>query len=259
MATEDLFSQTGRLTSRIQQLEAAPPLPPPPPPPRPATAPPQPPPRWTNPFDLNLAPHPVTRTSATTGERPSGHRNDNTHRADGGGILGSHPPRPVTGIAFVADPPPDHRELARDSSSRNPHMPKLHFPVFDGDNPRLWRDRCEMYFEALNFKGVAANWLQTLERKRCVSDWEEFCKKRCSSILTETSTKLSSVSWIPFGKRHRWLSIWIGLNNYLMVFCSTIPIMMIHILSLGFLVDYQRKSDRQSLSIAHEMWQQQVP
>jgi len=189
MATEDLFSQTGRLTSRIQQLEAAPPLPPPPPPPRPATAPPQPPPRWTNPFDLNLAPHPVTRTSAMTGERPSGHRNDNTHRADGGGILGSHPPRPVTGIAFVADPPPDHRELARDSSSRNPHMPKLHFPVFDGDNPRLWRDRCEMYFEvfsvlpslktrfaALNFKGVAANWLQTLERKRCVSDWEEFCK-----------------------------------------------------------------------------------
>lgn len=52
------------------------------------------------------------------------------------------------------------------------------FPKFDGTNPRLWRDQCEMYFEvyavhagmntrfaALNFKGAAATWLQTMERR----------------------------------------------------------------------------------------------
>jgi hypothetical protein len=25
-------------------------------------------------------------------------------------------------------------------------LPKLHFPVFNGDEPQLWRSRCENYF-----------------------------------------------------------------------------------------------------------------
>ena len=80
------------------------------------------------------------------------------------------------------------RDFSRDTSPRHPHLPKLEFPKFDGDNHRLWRDRCEMFFEvysvgnalktrfaALNFDGPAATWLQTLERKGRVLDWDEFC------------------------------------------------------------------------------------
>ena len=87
------------------------------------------------------------------------------------------------------DPVPpvvEHRELV--PAVRAPHMPKLEFPKFDGDNPRLWRDHCNMYFEvfsmspelktrfaALNFKGAAASWLQTFERRGRVAYWDTFC------------------------------------------------------------------------------------
>ncbi|WVZ81180.1 hypothetical protein U9M48_028591 [Paspalum notatum var. saurae] len=65
----------------------------------------------------------------------------------------------------------------------------MEFPKFDGDNPHLWRDRCETYFEvysvaeslktrfaALNFMGAAATWLQMMERRGLVIDWDLFCK-----------------------------------------------------------------------------------
>lgn len=71
---------------------------------------------------------------------------------------------------------------------RSAPLMKIKFPKFDGSNPRLWRDRCDMYFEvymvspnlktrfaALIFKGVAASWLQTLERRGRITDWEQFC------------------------------------------------------------------------------------
>lgn len=35
----------------------------------------------------------------------------------------------------------------RASSSRSPPFPKVEFPKFDGINPRLWCDNCEMFFE----------------------------------------------------------------------------------------------------------------
>ena len=87
-----------------------------------------------------------------------------------GGILGPHPPRPVTGTISDSDPSPSFaRDSVRDSSSRHTSFLKLEFPKFDGDNPRLWRDRCDMFFEvysvgenlktrfaALNFDGPAA-------------------------------------------------------------------------------------------------------
>jgi len=112
----------------------------------------------------------VARPSVLTGERPSGHRVDAGHRDVGGGILGSQPPRLVTSMIPDNDAP---RLISHDSdvvpTPRSLHLPKLSFPVFDGDNPRLWRDRCNMYFEvfavsaglktrfaALNFKGPAA-------------------------------------------------------------------------------------------------------
>ena len=102
-ATDKLLAQTERLESRLHRLEVAPP------PPssssfRPSTAPPQPPSKWTNPLDLNLAPPPVTRPPASSGERPHGHHDDLHYRDAGGGILGSHPPHPVTGMPLILHP-----------------------------------------------------------------------------------------------------------------------------------------------------------
>ena len=100
-ATDKLLSQTERLATQLQRLETATPQPPPALVPRPATTPLQPPSRWTNPFDLNIAPPPATRPYASSGERPSGHHVDNHHWDVGSGILGSHPPHPVPSM------PPD--------------------------------------------------------------------------------------------------------------------------------------------------------
>jgi len=38
-------------------------------------------------------------------------------------------------------------------------MPKLEFPKFDGDNPSLWKDRCETYFEVYKLDGEFAGGL----------------------------------------------------------------------------------------------------
>jgi hypothetical protein len=62
----------------------------------------------------------------------------------------------------------------------------MNFPTFDGTNPRLWRDKCESYFEifgvsdalkprfaALNFTGVAEAWLQTMELCGRFTSWDK--------------------------------------------------------------------------------------
>ena len=172
-----LLTKTSETASRLQRLEST--LPPPPPSPpvaphRPQTAPPPPPPRWVNPIDLNVAPQQAACPSASALERPSGHDDSINHRDDGGGILGAHPPRPITGMSTGTQLPPESHSEGRGCSYRSGQMPKLEFPKFDGENPRLWADHYEMYFElfsvsdslktrfaALNFNGAAASWLQT--------------------------------------------------------------------------------------------------
>jgi hypothetical protein len=62
----------------------------------------------------------------------------------------------------------------------------MEFPKFDGTNPRLWRDQCQVYFEVysvvpflktrfarLNFTGPAAIWLQSEERRGRIQDWDQ--------------------------------------------------------------------------------------
>jgi hypothetical protein len=190
-ASDRLLNQAERMALRLQRLEQLEAQAPPPPfqQPRPSTAPPPPPSRWPDPFDLNTAPQQETRPSASSLERPSGHHVAPSHRDAGGGILGSHPPHPVTGMFHDLNPSDsDFHSHPSSTSVRAPHLPKLEFPKFDGDNPRLWRDHCNMYFEvysvtpdlktrfaALNFKGAAATWLQTFERRGRVTDWDTFC------------------------------------------------------------------------------------
>ncbi|CAN6212014.1 unnamed protein product [Urochloa humidicola] len=73
-------------------------------------------------------------------------------------------------------------------SSREFKLPKLDFPVFEGEHPKIWREKCEKYFSlyhlpvnlwvpfaTMNFKGNAALWLQTYEAQHSVESWPELC------------------------------------------------------------------------------------
>lgn len=68
-------------------------------------------------------------------------------------------------------------------------LPKLHFPKFNGENPKLWISRCEDYFQmysldsslwimvsSMHFSDAAARWLQSVDRQVKKLDWKEFCK-----------------------------------------------------------------------------------
>lgn len=180
-----LFQKTDTAATRQQQLESAPP----PPPPHPASPSPRRPATPQNPthgvvttFDLNHAPQASMRSSASPSERAYG------HCEQGGGILGPRTSNFIQGMTHDPHPPlPDTTCGLKDVANRKSPLPKIEFPKFDGDNPRLWRDRCEMYFDvyavsaamktrfaALNFVGAAALWLQSVERRGRITDWEKF-------------------------------------------------------------------------------------
>jgi hypothetical protein len=66
-------------------------------------------------------------------------------------------------------------------------LPKLQFPVFTGDNPKIWRDKCQDYFRIFNvpeyrwisaatmhMEKNAAKWVQVQKRKYGLGTWEEF-------------------------------------------------------------------------------------
>jgi hypothetical protein len=96
---------------------------------------------------------------------PSGHHTDNCNRDCGYGSVYIHTHDPVkdTIHSTVPSPPPNvaaHMEFSSDrdtyrahhSASQSPRLPtrklpKLNFPSFDGDNPKLCKSRCENYFD----------------------------------------------------------------------------------------------------------------
>jgi hypothetical protein len=139
-------------------------------------------------LDLGLAPSGLSRPPVTGMENAHGHHLQQTPRDVGGGILGSHPPPPVTGMNLSYDLLDFDASMgSRDHSTL---ILKMEFPKFDGNNLRLWRDQCEMFFEvysmvenlktrfaALNFIGPAATWRQTLERRGRILNWEVLCRE----------------------------------------------------------------------------------
>ena len=150
---------------------------------------PLPPPGTATPADV--APLKVAHPFESTSERPNGHCVESTHGDDGYKTLADPQPLRITGVSnsvilCMVGLPEDRRGV----SSRNGPMPKLDFSKFDGENPRLWRDRCEMCFEVfsvndslktrfvvLNFIRLATSWLQTLELCGRVTNWDEFCSR----------------------------------------------------------------------------------
>lgn len=67
-------------------------------------------------------------------------------------------------------------------------MPKIDFPNFFGEHPKIWGEKCEKYFamyavpvhpwapfSTINFSGNAALWLQTYEAQHSVESWPDLC------------------------------------------------------------------------------------
>jgi hypothetical protein len=67
-------------------------------------------------------------------------------------------------------------------------MPNMNFPGFDGSNPKLWKHRCEIYFDyyfvpvqrwvrmvVMHFEGSAQYWVQAMESRVREMNWESLC------------------------------------------------------------------------------------
>lgn len=143
-----------------------------------------------------LAPSPAAAWRPSAGDPtawPSGHRFNSTHREDDHGVVTTmvHPPvkgaypdhtQPVSRNSFTSD--------VRGDGSRGQYgrWPKIDFPSFDGDNPKLWISRCEDYFDfcnidpsmwvrlsSMHFSEIPSRWLQSVEKKVRTCNWAEFC------------------------------------------------------------------------------------
>nr|XP_034569779.1 uncharacterized protein LOC117834275 [Setaria viridis] len=137
--------------------------------------------------------------AGSNADGPAGHRDELFHREDGFGSISTliHPP--VKG-AFPNPPatlPPQFPHRLPSYGSRSGFaaigghsqgkLPKLNFPVFEGDNPRHWISRVEDYFELCNvephlwikvatmhFSPAAARWLPSVEKRLKSCSWDEF-------------------------------------------------------------------------------------
>lgn len=136
---------------------------------------------------------------------PSGHRSPPKNREPVFGSVFTHTHLPVTGMQPSTDPKVPcsssllhfgtHTSGGRGSveselgmfRSRS-RVPKVHFPQFVGDNPKLWISRCRDYFDlygvestdwikiaSMHFSDAATRWLQSVESRVRSLSWEDFC------------------------------------------------------------------------------------
>ncbi|XP_020401789.1 uncharacterized protein [Zea mays] len=141
----------------------------------------------------------VERQPAPTAfvDGPTGHRDAHQRREDSHGYIYTHSLLPPNGTHPAFDPyqhavqPNWHDRFdATMHESIAPllgQLPKVPFPTFDGDNPKLWQKRCADYFSmysvdprawiriaTMHFSGAAARWLQSIEYHLNHVTWLEF-------------------------------------------------------------------------------------
>ncbi|CAN6292538.1 unnamed protein product [Urochloa humidicola] len=89
---------------------------------------------------------------------------------------------------FTTSNVPKHMDMGRSHDYKDFKLPKLDFPKFSGDHPRVWRDKCEKYFTmyrvpvhnwvpfaTINFRGNAELWLQSYEAQHTIDSWPDLC------------------------------------------------------------------------------------
>jgi hypothetical protein len=145
-------------------------------------------------------------TSATAG--PVGHRVDSSHRDCEFGRVITQTHDPVKGTIYPSSAPPRfpvRLEIPRGVESLpapNPlgceawvslgKLPKMNFPKFENENPKLWQSCCETYFEmygvdpniwvrvaTIRISGCelppATRWLQSINHRMRSASWKELC------------------------------------------------------------------------------------
>jgi hypothetical protein len=134
-----------------------------------------------------------------------GHRIESWPREDGFGSVTTllHPPAkgtfssgPRPAVLHSSEVPlhpvcPPYGEIQSSGSGGAMHgrLPKFNFPMFDGENPKLWircsHDYFDMYeveshlwirIASMHFVGAAARWFSSLDERSQLSSWPVFCQ-----------------------------------------------------------------------------------
>ena len=133
-----------------------------------------------SPATSGILPTPVSAAAPTSAcvhaDGPDGHRSSPNHREPVFGSVFTHTHLPVTGMQNSRDPAlqrstslPQFGPLTSGSKSRSGEsesgnfrsrgrVPKVNFPVFMGDNPKLWISRCKDYFGLYNIE--PSDWIK---------------------------------------------------------------------------------------------------
>ena len=103
----------------------------------------------------------------------------------------SSTPQPSDATNFLTSP--DNDLVSSIPANSLGHLPKMQFPQFDGDNPKLWLSRAKSHFEMYSIHPsvwvcvathhmthAAARWLQSVESSLSNISWEAF-----SSLIHE--------------------------------------------------------------------------
>jgi hypothetical protein len=160
-----------------------------------------PPPSFTVPPFGSVSPRPSAGGEADGSE---GHRGINHSRDVGLGSAATYSQIPGKGTTKAPPPPPPpppprftsfHSHGLGGSIGGNfgravnstSKLPKLNFPEFTGDNPRLWISRCENYFDmyevesyrwiqiaSMYLTDAAARWFQSVHHRLKSASWHEF-------------------------------------------------------------------------------------
>jgi hypothetical protein len=129
-----------------------------------------------------------------------GHRSAYQNRGDGFGVVTTLSPPPVTGINQLTPesvlPSMVHNMdplLASYSTHLAASLPQISFPQFDGHHPKMWKAKCESYFEvfktpstlwvklaSMHFVGSSAFWWQSVDPGARPPSWRELCSAVCA-------------------------------------------------------------------------------
>jgi hypothetical protein len=95
---------------------------------------------------------------------------------------------PIFGKLFDKEDSPADSTAPVLPTFNHKHLPKLDFPKFSGDNPKIWRKQYEIYFDvfsipeslhtrfdALNFVDHEAPWFETVEARGKIDKWYDLC------------------------------------------------------------------------------------
>jgi hypothetical protein len=140
-----------------------------------------------------------------------GHGDEMNHRGFGCGVVTTVTLAPVTGAKFTSDPS-SVPFYSTNFGSFNPMvasspwgsgLPHIEFPQFDGHSQKMWKQKCESYFElygvpphmwiklaTMNFHGTAAFELQSVESSVKGFNWADFCSTVCGRFERDQQNQL---------------------------------------------------------------------